>query len=425
MGPQIDHLVREARSAAAEHRWSRAEELWRAIESLSPNHVEALYRLGVRALDQRDQSACALLERAHTAAPADKTILLALASARGLAGDNQGELNAILAALAIDPYFLPALLSKANALERLDQADSSLVYANVLKIAPPEQHWPPEFRPQLAHARAVVHAYRAALEAHIAHALKPSLGDLPHESVPRWREAAAIMSGTARPFTSESNQLHVPRLPAIPFYDRSHFPWIAALEAQTTAIRDELLGVLHTARSEFSPYIAYNPGDPVNQWADLNHSERWSAFHLWRSGTPVADAIRRCPVTVSSLEVVDTVDIAGLCPNAMFSALAPHTHIPPHNGETNARLVAHLPLIVPEGCWLRVGFDKIEWKVGHVVVFDDTIEHEAMNDSDELRVVLIFDVWNPLLSEPERDMVRRLAAAARSFDSTRRTSQGA
>ncbi len=113
-------------------------------------------------------------------------------------------------------------------------------------------------------------------------------------------------------------------------------------------------------------------------------------------------------------------DIDGLCPNAMFSALAPKSHIPPHNGETNARVVAHLPLIVPEGCSYRVGFDWRRWHVGETLIFDDTIEHEARNDSDELRVVLIFDLWNPLLLPAERELVRTMTAAARAFSSTPR-----
>jgi aspartyl/asparaginyl beta-hydroxylase (cupin superfamily) len=57
--------------------------------------------------------------------------------------------------------------------------------------------------------------------------------------------------------------------------------------------------------------------------------------------------------------------------------------------------------------------------VGEVLAFDDSIEHEARNDSDELRVVLIFDVWNPLLSPAERDMVQALSAATREFRSRR------
>jgi aspartyl/asparaginyl beta-hydroxylase (cupin superfamily) len=106
--------------------------------------------------------------------------------------------------------------------------------------------------------------------------------------------------------------------------------------------------------------------------------------------------------------------IAGLCPNAMFSALAPHTEIPPHTGETNARLVVHLPLIVPEKCSYRVGFEHRTWTEGELLIFDDTIEHTARNDSDALRVVLIFDVWNPLLAPEEREVVRTLAAASRA-----------
>ena len=51
-----------------------------------------------------------------------------------------------------------------------------------------------------------------------------------------------------------------------------------------------------------------------------------------------------------------------------------------------------------------------------VLIFDDTLEHEARNDSDDLRVVLIFDVWNPLLSKAERDMVQAMTQAARDFN---------
>ena len=98
----------------------------------------------------------------------------------------------------------------------------------------------------------------------------------------------------------------------------------------------------------------------------------------------------------------------------MFSLLAPRTRIPPHTGVANTRLVCHLPLIVPERCWFRVGAETREWEVGKAFVFDDTIEHEAANDSDRLRVVFIFDVWHPGLSEAERDTVAAIMAGART-----------
>ncbi len=78
-------------------------------------------------------------------------------------------------------------------------------------------------------------------------------------------------------------------------------------------------------------------------------------------------------------------------------------------------MVAHLPLIIPDACGIRVGFEQRQWHVGEVIVFDDTIEHEAWNLSDELRVVLIFDVWNPLLYETERKLVNAMAEASREY----------
>jgi aspartyl/asparaginyl beta-hydroxylase (cupin superfamily) len=103
----------------------------------------------------------------------------------------------------------------------------------------------------------------------------------------------------------------------------------------------------------------------------------------------------------------------------MFSALAPGAHIPPHTGETNARLVAHLPLVVPEDCHFRVGYDWKQWREGKCWVFDDTLEHEARNDSSQLRVILMFDVWNPLLSLAERDMVESLSLALNDYRTQR------
>lgn len=95
----------------------------------------------------------------------------------------------------------------------------------------------------------------------------------------------------------------------------------------------------------------------------------------------------------------------------MFSLLRPQTRIPPHTGVANVRLVVHLPLIVPPGCGFRVGNETRIWREGEAWVFDDTIEHEAWNDSDRDRYVLIFDVWNPRLSPAERELITAVMAA--------------
>jgi aspartate beta-hydroxylase len=72
-------------------------------------------------------------------------------------------------------------------------------------------------------------------------------------------------------------------------------------------------------------------------------------------------------------------------------------------------------LIVPPGCGFRVGSEVREWQPGTALVFDDTIEHEAWNDSDEQRVVMIFDIWNPFLTPAERDLMSAATSAIAEF----------
>jgi aspartyl/asparaginyl beta-hydroxylase (cupin superfamily) len=100
----------------------------------------------------------------------------------------------------------------------------------------------------------------------------------------------------------------------------------------------------------------------------------------------------------------------------MFSILQPHTHIPAHNGVANFRLLCHLPLIVPEGCRFRVGSRHLSWRLGEAFVFDDTIEHEAWNDGDQMRTVMIFDIWHPQLTADERDFITRSLTAVDEFN---------
>jgi aspartate beta-hydroxylase len=99
----------------------------------------------------------------------------------------------------------------------------------------------------------------------------------------------------------------------------------------------------------------------------------------------------------------------------LFSVFTTGTHLLPHRGVTNTRVVGHLPLLVPEDCALSVGGEIHVWRPGEVVVFDDTYEHEAWNRSPRTRVVMIFDTWNPYLTEAERAAVTDLVTAIGDF----------
>jgi aspartyl/asparaginyl beta-hydroxylase (cupin superfamily) len=171
-------------------------------------------------------------------------------------------------------------------------------------------------------------------------------------------------------------------------------------------IRAELRALLATGNAGFSPYVAYPKGMPVNQWAALNHNDAWAARFLIQHGNNHDDTRARCPQTAALLDTLPLFDLPGRGPVAFFSLLKPRTRIPPHTGATNIRTIIHLPLIVPENCRFRVGNDVRPWVEGEAFAFDDTIEHEAVNESDDLRAVLIIDTWNPHLTLAERELLR-------------------
>jgi aspartate beta-hydroxylase len=139
----------------------------------------------------------------------------------------------------------------------------------------------------------------------------------------------------------------------------------------------------------------------------LNNAD-WSAFYLWKDGEIVAENAARCPLTMRVLQTIVPPEVQHTAPSVLFSLMRPGAHIPPHSGMVNTRLICHLPLIVPPGCEFRVGNETREWQEGKVWLFDDTIEHEAWNRSNEVRVILLFEVWRPELSRAERQLVQAL-----------------
>jgi hypothetical protein len=289
------------------------------------------------------------------------------------------------------------------------------VYKGALLFAPSEASWPAEYREQLKYAQEFVLRHAAALFRHLHQSLNDDIGRLPAALAARWREAVSIRSGLANPSPSLPGQLLVPRLPAIPFHERKAFPFLHELELQTPAIRAELANIIAKHSGRFVPIIDLSPGEPLDQWQELNRSRDWSAFYLWRNAEPVKENLELCPQTVEAVRSLPLAEIEGISPNVYFACLQPRTHVPPHCGASNARVIAQLPLLIPEACLLRVGFEEREWNIGETLVFDDTLTHEALNDSDELHVVLVFDLWNPSLTAADRELSSALSTATREF----------
>jgi aspartate beta-hydroxylase len=408
----------EAQAVQAGHlgRDDEAARLWSHIVELDPDHLRAWTALGQRAFRSGDmQAARAAFDRATAADGSDPRQWINLALACQKLNDETGEERAIREALTRDPHELIALILRANLCERQGKThDAALAYGAVATVSPPLERLHPDLRPAVSHAVAYREKYNREFASFIDGYLESHFSRFAGENLKRFRDSLDIIVGRKKRYDSRSESYHFPSLAPIEFFERADFPWLDAMEAATDDIRDEFLAVLATEEG-FTPYISYPKDLPSNQFAELNNSPRWSAFHLYKMGRRVDDNAAKCPHTMSALEHAPQPDQPGRTPAAMFSLLTPKTRIPPHNGVTNVRLVTHLPLIIPEGCGFRVGNDTRRWVRGRAWVFDDTIEHEAWNDSDKLRVVLIFDIWHPHLTPPERAMITALTAGVQAF----------
>lgn len=414
---QLQALSRDARALARVGQGAEAARLWQRALEIDPNHVEALLALGQMALSRNEpKAALPLLRRAATFGKPHPMVELCTALAHKELGDTAAEAQAVARALAIDPYFYPALLHQARMLERNGRLrQAARVFGEVLKVMPERDRADPALQRAVQHARSAVEENTSALEKHLESALAGLRAKHAGLRFDRFERSLQVMIGRRKMYQPQPAMLHYAELPPIQFYDDDLFPWMRELESAADTIRDELFGVLAEGRGEFRPYVQHPAGAPLAQWAELNHSPRWSTYFLWEHGHRVEAHCERCPRTAGILATLPMAQLPNFSPTAMFSCLEARTTIPPHNGETNTRLIVHLPLIVPASCWFRVGNETRDWQYGKAFAFDDTIEHEACNDSDELRVVLIFDVWNPALSAAERELVGGLVNAIRDY----------
>jgi aspartate beta-hydroxylase len=240
-------------------------------------------------------------------------------------------------------------------------------------------------------------------------------GELPKaKRSKRFDQSVDILLGKSGIYLQQPTKYYFPGLPQIQFYDTAEFNWVAGLEAKTADIKLELMGVL-ADHAAFRPYLERHDSQPNVKSHKLVGNDDWSAFYLWKDGERVEENCERCPVTAAAFENIPLDRLPGQAPSVLFSLLKPGAHIPPHHGLINTRLICHLPVLVPGPAWLRVGSETHHWQEGKVCIFDDSIEHEAKNDASETRVVLLFDIWRPELSEQERTEIVNFLGAISTF----------
>jgi Aspartyl/Asparaginyl beta-hydroxylase len=374
---------------------------------------EALARSGMDALRRGDAAAARVAFETITAAgntPPQPWVLLAQSCA--LLGDHAAADAALDAVLRLEPRNLYALLMKGDAFVRAGDDRAAVSWYTMAVNAAAGLTLPPDLVARLNAARDVLaqagNSFRGHLDAALAARGVADAG-------PRFAEALAILSGEKQLYLQSPTSFFFPGLPHRQFFDPVDFAWVSGLEAAASAIRAELEAVL-ISETGLKPYVEADPSRP-NKGHTLLGDPDWSAFHLIENGAPVTGNADRCPATLAALADLPIPEIRGRSPMALFSVLKPHTHIPPHSGMLNTRLIVHLPLIVPDGCRLRVGNDVRDVVAGKAMIFDDSIEHEAWNDSDDTRVILLFEIWRPELSAAERHALTAMFEAIGTYPS--------
>lgn len=166
------------------------------------------------------------------------------------------------------------------------------------------------------------------------------------------------------------------------FYDLNEFPELEILETNYTTILKELQSLLKNTQNNI-----WHSAFP--KYVESNGENSWKTFSFLFFGIKIPTNCNLCPKTLSVLSQIPNLI------SADFSYLPPQTHIKPHHGFTKMVLRSHLGLIIPNNCSLRVGNQTKQWENGKILIFDDSFEHEAWNNSNEDRFVLMLDIANP------------------------------
>lgn len=403
-------------------RFDEAERIADASLQRQPRDVESINVLGLIAL-RRGHLARAqqLLDSSIDIAPEHALARHYLGRVHDAAGNVDGAVAAHGAAIKLAPEMFVIRLYYASALERAGHAEQAAIqYFRAIEDAHAQGRWvsvdttAPALRPLVEHAVRMVRSTRKATLDRLIAPLRKQYGA---DALARVEQCLRIYFQEEAPVYPESRQrptfLYFPGLPPAPYLDRALFPWIEQLEAQTDAIRQELLSVLSSEAGRERVFTS----EALEQQnlRGLKEPPSWNGYYFYRHGIRREDNCSSCSVTARSLDLLPLSHIREHGPEVLFSVFTAGTHLLPHRGVTNTRLVGHLPLMVPPDCALNVGGEIHEWREGRAVIFDDTYEHEAWNRSQQTRVVLIFDLWNPHLTEVERAAIAQLVPAMGDF----------
>ena len=407
-------LCRQAEEQLRSGQAQAALQSYHAVLGSDAGHAGALMGLAQLALSEGDRTAATvLLQKCIEANKELAEPWYRLGVLQWADGQAPAAHDAFTRAVALEPDLARAWLKlgtvrlslqdNGRAAEAFQQA---LLLEPKLRVADQDARLPESIRSEIRRANQVLRQHYTSM---LEQTLVRTRVHFPGQDLGRLEGAFRVLRGAeAKRYCHPLQRpafLLFPDMPARPWFEREEFDWVARVEAATPRIRAELNGLL-AERAGFQPYIrGVAPGkDAISysgeDFSSLANSRSWNSFHLNNAGV-IKENAARCPETMSVLDSLPLAHARDYMPEIFFSVLQPGAHIIPHYGQMNIRLTVHLGLIIPENCGLRAGEETRHWQEGRLLIFDDSFEHEAWNRGSSDRVVLIFETWNPALSEAE------------------------
>lgn len=379
--------------------------------------VEQVVRKGAADLERGDVGAArAAFQSALDAGFLSEQLLLLLAHSCSLLEDFPAQEAALDRLLAVQPSSLRALIMKGDCRARIDdRRGATAFYKRAQGLVESGQQVSATMQAELARVGQQLKVFERDYQDHLSSHLASSLGE--GEGSARFLQSLEILAGRKQIYLQQPSAYYFPELPQRQFYNPTEFSWGPEVERATADIKEELAGLFASKQELFSPYLTSTGARPRVDFHGLADNPDWSTFYLIKDGAPVDENVKLCPRTYEAIQKVPLPQITTRAPAVFFSRLRPGARIPAHTGMLNTRLICHLPLVVPDRCGFRVGNETKEWHEGELLIFDDTIEHEAWNESDQDRIVLIFDIWRPELSLEERRAVTAVFEAVDSYGS--------
>jgi tetratricopeptide (TPR) repeat protein len=414
---RLASLHARAREVNARGRREDIVPICEAMLEIDPNSVDALHFLGMWHLDRKAYpEAAALLGRLAALVSDTAEVRVPLALALEESGRPEAALeHARVALRSSKDAYLP-FLYLGSIFERLGDIErASIAYSTAARFNPDGESLsehpslPASARDRARRGNALIDRFLLELHAKEVERVRQARpgADLERVASARWLRFHTVSVELTNP-EQNPQWFYVPGLDRTGWFEREEFPWVEALEARA----EEILGEVrerYRLNEDTQPYLTR--GTYGKEYEGIVGTTNWGACRFYNGFTRNEEVCRRFPVTASVLDSLPLFRMQGNAMEALYSVLKAGKRIPDHQSVSNAKLTVHLPLVVPDKCYLDVQGEARQVQFGRCLIFDDTAVHGARNESKEVRINLLFQVWHPDLREEERAVIEASYAA--------------